>query len=67
MKTNRHVPAVLAIQHVRCETPGKIGEVLRAEGISTKIVRIVEENKVPDELGEAPASSLWVARWGSTN
>ena len=53
MKTNRHVPAVLAIQHVRCETPGKIGEVLRAEGISTKIVRIVEENKVPDELGEA--------------
>jgi GMP synthase (glutamine-hydrolysing) len=53
MKKNRQPPAVLAIQHVRCETPGKIGEVLRAEGISIKIVRIFEGNKVPDELGEA--------------
>jgi GMP synthase (glutamine-hydrolysing) len=56
MKTRRknsQPPTVLVIQHVRSETPGKIGAVLRTEGISTKVVRIFEGNKVPDELGEA--------------
>ena len=53
-RRNRRYPlTVLVIQHVRSETPGKIGEVLREEGISTEVVRIFEGNKVPDEPGEA--------------
>jgi GMP synthase (glutamine-hydrolysing) len=52
-RNSRQPPTVLVIQHVRSETPGKIGALLRAEGISTKVVRIFEGNKVPDELGEA--------------
>lgn len=52
-RNRRQPPSVLVIQHVRSETPGKIGAVLRAKGISTKVVRIFEGNKVPDELGEA--------------
>jgi GMP synthase (glutamine-hydrolysing) len=51
-KNKRRGPTVLAIQHVCCETPGKIGEALRAQGVSTKIVRIFEGNQVPDEMGE---------------
>ncbi|HEY7319556.1 MAG TPA: DUF488 family protein [Candidatus Binatia bacterium] len=52
-KKRRNPPVVLVLQHVRCETPGTIGEMLRAEGISTDIVRIFEGKKVPHELGEA--------------
>lgn len=52
-KNKRHPPLVLVLQHVPCETPGVIGEVLSAESISTEIVRIFEGKKVPDELEEA--------------
>jgi GMP synthase (glutamine-hydrolysing) len=56
MKTRKRsgpAPTVLAIQHVRCETPGKIREVVEREGISTKIVRVFEDQKIPSELGDA--------------
>jgi GMP synthase (glutamine-hydrolysing) len=52
-KKGRQAPTVLAIQHVRCETPGKIREVVEREGISTKIVRVFEGQKIPSELGDA--------------
>jgi GMP synthase (glutamine-hydrolysing) len=46
-KASPHAPTVLAIQHVRCETPGKIQEVLKQQGISTKIVRLFEGQTIP--------------------
>ena len=44
---------VLIIQHVRAETPGTIGEILRAAHIPTKIVRVFEGEHVPAGLGDA--------------
>jgi GMP synthase (glutamine-hydrolysing) len=41
------------LQHVACEGPGLIGEVLRERGVTTDIVRIHENAPVPQELGDA--------------
>lgn len=43
-------PRVLAIQHVRCETPGTISEALGEAGISIQIVRTFEGQTVPNNL-----------------
>lgn len=48
----RHAPAVLAIQHVRCESPGRISEALKGQGVPTKIVRVFDGQRIPDDLGE---------------
>ncbi|OGQ83902.1 MAG: hypothetical protein A3F90_12020 [Deltaproteobacteria bacterium RIFCSPLOWO2_12_FULL_60_19] len=44
---------VLIIQHVRAETPGTIGEILRAAHIPIKIVRLYDGQRVPDSLADA--------------
>jgi len=47
------VTRALILQHVACEGPGLIGEVLRERGIATDLVRVDENASVPRELGDA--------------
>jgi GMP synthase (glutamine-hydrolysing) len=44
---------VLTIQHICCETPGKIEETLRARGFATERIQIFKGHRVPEEIGEA--------------
>ena len=41
---------VCAIQHVACETPGLIGEVLEAQGITVQCIRPFQKQPVPRSL-----------------
>ena len=43
----------LILQHVACEGPGLIEEVLRERGIVTEILRTYDGAPVPQELGAA--------------
>jgi GMP synthase (glutamine-hydrolysing) len=44
---------VLIVQHVRAETAGTLGEILRAAHIPVKIVRVYDGERVPDSLADA--------------
>ena len=44
---------VVAIEHIGCETPGKIEDALEANGIGVRHVRVFENDPVPAEMGNA--------------
>lgn len=47
------MPAVWAIQHIECETPGTITDALKAEAISLQTVNAYKGEPVPKEMGAA--------------
>lgn len=47
------MPAVLAIQHIECETPGTIADALHAEAISLQTVNAYKGEPIPKEMGTA--------------
>lgn len=44
-------PTVLVVQHVACEGPGLLAEVLRAEGLALRRVRLFRGDRLPRRLG----------------
>ncbi len=44
---------VYALQHVRCEPPGRIQHALEAEGVRIRAIRAFAGDPVPREMGEA--------------
>ena len=47
------MPAVWAIQHIECETPGTIADALKAAAISLQTVNAYKGEPVPKEMGAA--------------
>lgn len=44
---------VIVVQHIQCEAPGTIAEVLEGRGIPVRTVRVFDAEPVPPETGEA--------------
>jgi GMP synthase (glutamine-hydrolysing) len=57
MKTRKQkhqqAPKVLAIQHVRCETVGRIARALKTAGLCARLIRTFKGEKIPGGLGES--------------
>ena len=48
---SRNARAVCVIQHVPCETPGLLADVLAAHGVSVTTVRVFKGERIPRQIG----------------